>query len=113
MLNVGHQTVDASKAIKFRSHRPVAAVVFSTLAVLLAAVITTGLTDTKEWLQFAVPVPFLALFAHQGLHGNRLSLTPLFVMEGTAARVAGGISGLIAVLSAYFGFFTFMRWFYS
>ena len=105
--------MDASKAIRFRSPRAVGTVVFSVLIVMLAAVVFTGHTDTKDWFQFAAPIPFFAFFAHQGLSRGRFSIRPLFLMEGISARVAGGIAALVAILSAYFGFFTFVRWFYS
>ena len=105
--------MDASKPFIFRSAGLVRAVVFSVLIVMLAAVIFTGRTGTKDWFQFALPIPFLAFVAHQGLSRGRFSIRPLFVIEGVAARAAGGLAAVLAALSAYFGFFIFVRWFYS
>ena len=112
-LGRGRKMIRATSTIRFRSRRVVATFVFGVLLILFAAVILSGFSDTTDWVQFAVPIPFFVFFACQGLRRKRLSIRPLFLIEGTVARMAGILAALLSGLSGYFGFFTFLRWLYS
>jgi hypothetical protein len=96
------------------SHPRVAgSAVLSTLVVLLVAAVFTGLTDTRDWFQFALPAVLFAFVAFWALRFHVLTIPYLLRVDGVMATVAGWLAVVVSIVSGYFAVVVFIRWYYS
>jgi hypothetical protein len=94
---------------KISDPKVAAAAVILALPVLLAVTVFTGLTDTRDWLQFAVPAVVFAFMAFWALRFHVVTIPRLFRVEGMLALIAGWLAAVVSVVSGYFSFVVFFR----
>src|SRR5262245_24220108 len=96
------------------SHPKIAAgAVLLALLVLLTAAVFTGLTDTRDWLQFAVPTVLFAFVAFWALRFHVVTIPHILRVDGVMATIAGWLAIVLSVVSGYFAVVVFIRWLYS
>jgi hypothetical protein len=103
----------AAMTYKIRHPKVAAGAVIFTLLVLLSVAVLTGLTDTRDWLQFAFPSVLFAFVAFWALRCHVLTIPGLLRVDGAMATISGWLAVVVSIVSGYFAVVVFLRWFYS